>query len=80
MRCRCKFLKCSAPANKTFALVPVRNGHFETLEAETKKFYQSRSPKLELQRRPFYMQIAQYVPWSKMNLKQGDWEDEIRRN
>lgn len=65
---RCKLPDCKVTATKTWALVPICEGHHETIEAETDKYYLARSNKPEHMVRPYYMQISHLIPWSKDGL------------
>lgn len=70
----CNFPRCRAKSTKTFALVPLCVGHYELIDKETTKFYKKPSRVFELKERPFYILIADQIPWSKMSMKQGDWK------
>lgn len=70
---KCSFPDCKVTATKLWALVPLCEGHHETIEAETDKFYHGRDGRPEKVKRPLYTQIDHLVPCSKRNMKQGDW-------
>ncbi|WP_019123609.1 hypothetical protein [Brevibacillus massiliensis] len=71
---KCQYPDCRQPATKSWALVTLCESHHETIREETIMFYTRRdSNRSEVERRPHYMEISELVPWSKVNMRAGDW-------
>lgn len=68
MRIDCHYPDCRRAGTHQFALVPLCEQHREDIRHETAKFYGRKGDKDEMEHRPIYMSIAQYVPWSKPSL------------
>lgn len=72
---KCKFPGCHKVAGETWAQIPLCYEHRDAISEETIVFYTKKDTnRTEVERRPFYSQISDQIPWSKANMKVGDWK------
>jgi hypothetical protein len=62
MKGKCQYPGCPAHASKTWALVPLCDGHHEAIRWETERFYFERIKRGE---REHYAKIEALTPWGK---------------
>lgn len=58
----CQYPQCRNLASTTWARVPLCDGHYESIRAETVSYY--RSSTIKYSDRPHYLKIARLIPWS----------------
>lgn len=74
---RCGYPDCRALSAGTFALVPLCQGHLDTIQQETRKWYAGQRIMNYEEQRAEYLHIADQVPWSRpmLDLKHGRTDD-----
>ena len=70
---RCKYPGCGKRGDKTWALVPLCGDHFETIRAESKKYFAG-SQHMKYEDREHYRKIAKLIPWSQEVMGEFQYE------
>lgn len=67
---KCKYPNCKGHATKTWALVPLCEGHFETIQTETTMFYKRAMSRnsVSAESRVHYLKIKPFTPWGNKSI------------